>query len=213
MSLVSTPRPFVRCSSLTSVALVAVSLAVATSANASITHVTLNQTVTSKSGPYSLSITQGKITYTWEIGIQGIGQFGSYSYFTPTSTNTGVAATVAQPLQAERFIFEEGIGQTDFFSTFPTGGSSNNNLLLHNYGNGTGNFPSFGITQYAGFCFGSEQDTFFGWASFTMSGPNSFTLNDIAYTNGEIGAGMLIPAPGAVALLGLAGVAGTRRRR
>jgi len=203
----------VRCSSLISVALVAVSLAGATSANASITHVTFNQTVTSLTGPYTMTIQQGVNTYTWNIGIQSIGQFGSYSYFTPTSEHAGVAATVLQPLKAKRFVFEEGIGQADFFSTFPTGGSSNENLVLHNYGNGTGNFPAFGANQYAGFCFGTGLNTFFGWASFTMSGPNSVTLNDIAYTQGTIGAGMLIPAPGAVALLGLAGAAGTRRRR
>jgi len=191
----------------------AAAVAVATSANASITYVPLNETITSTSGAYALYIDQGESTYTWEIGIQSVGQFGSYSYFTPTSVHAGVAATVLQPLQAKRFVFEDGIGQADFFSTYPTGGSSNENLVLHNYGNGTGNFSSFGANQYAGFSFGTGLNTFFGWASFTMNGQNSITLNAIAYTQGTIGAGMLIPAPGAVALLGLAGAAGTRRRR
>ncbi|MBM4099434.1 MAG: hypothetical protein FJ260_05725 [Planctomycetes bacterium] len=203
----------VRCSSLISVALVAVSLAGATSANASITQVTINATVTPNTS-YTMTISEGGNAYTWEIGIVTTGQFGSYSFFTPTSVHTGVAATVLQPLKAKRFVFQEGIGQADFFSTYPTGtGSSTENMLLHNYGNGTGNFSSFGVNQYAGFSFGTGLNTFFGWASFTMSGPNSVTLNDIAYTQGTIGAGMLIPAPGAVALLGLAGAAGTRRRR
>jgi len=191
----------------------AAAVAVATSANASITYVPINMTLTPTSGVYELTIDQGDSVYGWAIGIQSVGQFGSYSFFTPTSPHTGVAATLSQPLKAKKFVFEEGIGQADFFNTYPTGGSSNENLVLHNYGNGTGNFSSFGANQYAGFSFGTGLNTFFGWASFTMSGPNSVTLNDIAYTQGTIGAGMIIPAPGAVALLGLAGAAGTRRRR
>ena len=162
---------------------------------------------------YTMSITEGGSTYSWQIGIVQAGPSATYSYFTPTTISTGVAAMILMPLQANRFEFEEGIGQEDFFNTFPTGGTANFNLTLHNYTDGSGMFPAFGVNQYAGFSFGGPFGTaYFGWASFTMAGPNSVTLNDFAYNNGSIGAGMLIPAPGAIALLGLVGLVGGRRR-
>ena len=162
---------------------------------------------------YTMSITEGGSTYSWEIGILEAGPFATYSYFTPTTISTGVGAMILMPLQANRYEFEEGIGSADFFNTFPTGGTANLNLTLHNYTNGSGMFPAFGVNQYAGFCFGGVAGTtYFGWASFTMAGPNSVTLNDFAYNNGSIGAGMIIPAPGAIALLGLVGLVGGRRR-
>ncbi len=160
---------------------------------------------------YTMSITEGGSTHSWEIGILQAGP--SVSYFTPITISTGVGATILMPLQANRFEFGEGIGAADFFNTFPTGGTANANLTLHNYNNGSGMFPEFGVNQYAGFSFGGPFGTaYFGWASFTMAGPNSVTLNDFAYNNGSIGAGMLVPAPGAIALLGLVGRVGGRRR-
>ena len=162
---------------------------------------------------YTMSITEGGETRSWEIGIVEAGPSATYSYFTPTTSSTGVGAMILMPLQANRYVFEDGIGAEDFFSTFPTGGTANFNRTLHDYTDGSGMFPAFGVNRYAGFSFGGVAGTaYFGWASFTMAGPNSVTLNDFAYNNGSIGAGMLIPAPGAIAPLGLVGLVGGRRR-
>ena len=67
-----------------------------------------------------------------------------------------------------------------------------------------------------GFRFSGESaETLYGWARFSLGASEAErSLIDYAYetTGGSILAGA-IPAPGAVALLGLAGLAGSRRRR
>jgi hypothetical protein len=161
---------------------------------------------------YTMSITEGGSTHSWEIGIVQTGPFATSSSFTPTNASTGVGAITLTPLQVHRYVFEDGSGAEDFFNTIPTGGTANHNRTLHRYTDGSGMFPAFGVNQYAGFCFDASRTTYFGWASFTVAGPNSVTMDDFAYGNGSIGAGMVIPAPGAIAPLGLVGLVEGRRR-
>jgi hypothetical protein len=62
---------------------------------------------------------------------------------------------------------------------------------------------------------GEASETLYGWARFSLGADEGQrSIIDYAYetTGGSIIAGA-IPAPGAVALLGLAGLAGSRRRR
>lgn len=173
----------------------------------------INASVTPSSS-YTMSITEGGTTYSWTVGIV-IGGPLHYSHFTPVTDATGVAVIAASPLDVFRFGFEEGIGAFDTFNFFPTSGTANSNLTMRDYAGNSGMFPPVGTSQYAGFAFGDAGNRFYGWASFDMVGPDLIVLNDFAYNNvaGEsIGAGMLIPAPGAIALLGLGGLVGRRRR-
>jgi len=209
MSHLKMHRSAVRFSSLTAGALLAVFLVGATSANAQIIWSgTINQTLNllpSGTSSYTMAITEGANTFEWEIHLLSAGEFGTSAVFGPSVQSTGVAATVLAPLTARRFNFESGIGQSDYFSFYPTEGTSNAYLLLHNYSNGQGNFSaSSSAPEYAGFSFGGVAGTdFFGWVSFTMEGVNRFRVNDYAYNNGPIGAGMLVPEPSSLALAGL----------
>ena len=207
------PSAAVRCSSLTAGALLAVFLVGATPANAAIVWSGEICALVTPTSSYTMAITEGGNTFSWNISLISEGQFGVSALFTPLSQHTGVAAELSG-FFATRFNFEQGIGQANFFRTYPTNGSSNAGLTLHDYGSGTGNFTGFSSApQYAGFSFGGPLGTaYFGWVSLTLTGENMLRVQEYAYNNGSIGAGM-IPAPGAVALLGLAGVAGKRRRR
>jgi hypothetical protein len=166
---------------------------------------------------YTMTITEGDETYSWQIEyrynyVPLVGETsGTGMYFTPMTASTGVAASLGAPWVAERFGFEQGIGPANFFSIYPTGGTSNEQITLRNT-NGQGNFtPGLGA-QYAGFSFGGPLGTsFYGWLSLNI-GVSSLVVNSFAYNNGPIGAGMFIPAPGAIALLGLVGLVGGRRR-
>jgi hypothetical protein len=176
----------------------------------------INATVTQDS-PYTMTITEGGSTYSWRIENstttilpQGVLAFSSS--FTPMSDSTGVAASLGAPWVATKFTFESSIGSGSFFSIYPTGGSSNETVTLRNTYTHVGNFSSFAANQYAGFSFGGRFGTaFYGWVSLTMEA-EKFVVNSFAYSNGPIGAGMTIPAPGAIALLGLVGLVGGRRR-
>jgi len=193
----------VRCSSLTAGALLAVFLFGATPANANIWSGPINAIVSlapSGTSIYSMVITNGTNTYSWNLQLQTEGQFGTAALFTPMVEKTGVAATLASPLTAKRFNFESPIGQSNSFSIYPTAGSSNNGLLLHNYQSGAGHFPASSPSQvYAGFSFGGVTGTdFFGWVGLVMQGPSQFTVTDYAYNNGTIAAGMIVPGPSGV---------------
>ena len=208
----------VRCSSLTAGSLLAVFLVGATPANAGIVWSgDINQVLTrdpSGTSSYTMAITVGADTFSWEINLQTEGPSGTSALFTPMSQHTGVAASLSAPLTATRFGFQNGIGPDDYFTMYPTTGTSNSGLLLQNYHHHTGNFPGMsGAPMYAGFIFGDPTDRYFGWVGLTMDGPDRLVVNSYAYNDDSIGAGMIIPGPGAVALLGLAGVAGKRRRR
>jgi hypothetical protein len=102
---------------------------------------------------------------------------------------------------------------------FPLGpGDENINLNMHDYISGEGTFDASG-TGYVGFGFGSGINFNYGWMQFTLdvdenSMSHSITLVDFAYNDeitGSIEVGA-IPAPGAIALLSIAGLAGRRRR-
>jgi hypothetical protein len=168
-----------------------------------------------QASPYTMTITEGGSTYSWQI--QNSTVSGPFlptfnSSFTPMSNSTGVAASLGAPWVATRFAFGSSIGPASFFSIYPTGGLSNETVTLRNTLTNAGNFNSFEANQFAGFSFGGAFGTaFYGWVSVTMSG-GTLVVNSFAYSNDPIGAGMTIPAPGAIALLGLVGLVGGRRR-
>ena len=173
----------------------------------------INQSITPGGTPYTMSITEGASTYQWSIGWE-VGGPLSYSYFTPLTNFAAVSVNAVDAMAAKAYGYEESIGLGASWNAFPTLGTANGNLKLHDYINGSGNFTAFGANQYAAFCFGdlrASSAVYFGWVSFTM-GKGGFTINDYAYNNGDIGAGV-IPAPGAIALLGMVGFVGGRRRR
>ena len=75
----------------------------------------------------------------------------------------------------------------------------------------------YNTTGYIGFRFSTDGGTswFFGWAKWTGGTDGTGALSEWAYNNtagGAITAGQ-VPAPGALALLGAAGLVGARRRR
>ena len=100
---------------------------------------------------------------------------------------------------------------------FPLGnGSENINLNLYNWETGAGNF-AIDETGYVGFGFGSGVNFNYGWMKFTVSQNGDSKIVNMtgwAYNdevNGSITVGQ-IPAPGALGLLAIGGLAGRRRR-
>jgi hypothetical protein len=177
----------------------------------------INVEVTQAS-PYTMTITEDGSTYSWRIENSSavspiLGLIIHNSSFTPMSNSTGVAASQGAPWVAVRFVMGSSIDGGSFFSIYPTGGSSNETVTLRNtFPPQVGNFSSFEANQHAGFSFGGPSGTaFYGWLSLTIEAER-LVVNSFAYTNGPIGAGMNIPAPGAIALLGLVGLVGGRRR-
>ena len=164
----------------------------------------------------------------YEFGIL-VGGPLDYSYITTTSENAGIFIPVSQissPADARNFSAGDTIGTlTEVLDMFPLGnGDENVNLTLHDYA-GTlenpGQFSANG-TGYVGFGFGSGVNYNYGWMEFTSweeefeGGVQSYiALTGWAYNdelNGSIEVGQ-IPAPGALGLLALAGLAGRRRRQ
>jgi hypothetical protein len=114
-----------------------------------------------------------------------------------------------------------------------TGGGANlpvNTMIMASSGFADGGSMVFGSGSYQwrlngenyfGFRMrlGTSQSMIYGWARMVIgSTPGQFTLThfgyqDLAGASLRIGEGMPIPAPGAIALLGAASMAGRRRRR
>ena len=184
----------------------------------------ISESASDTSDPVSVEIAG----LNYEFGIL-VGGPLDYSYITTTSENAGIFIPVSQissPAEARNFSAGDTIGTlTEVLDMFPLGnGDENVNLTLHDYA-GTlenpGQFSANG-TGYVGFGFGSGVNYNYGWMEFTSweeefeGGVQSYiALTGWAYNdelNGSIEVGQ-IPAPGALGLLALAGLAGRRRRQ
>jgi MYXO-CTERM domain-containing protein len=175
----------------------------------------INVEVTQAS-PYTMTITEGGMSFSWLI-TNYTTHHNTYSTFSPVYYTAGVAALQAEPGYATQFAYGSSIGGGSWYTPYPE------TVYLRNVSTGVptidaGNFNSYEANQYAGFSFVVWGDVFYGWLSVTMNG-ETLVVNSFAYTNGPIGAGMTtpapggdIPAPGAIALLGLVGLVGGRRR-
>lgn len=184
----------------------------------------ISESASDTSDPVSVDIAG----LNYEFGIL-VGGPLDYSYITTTSENAGIFIPVSQissPAEARNFSAGDTIGTfTEVLDMFPLGnGDENVDLTLHDYA-GTlenpGQFSATG-TGYVGFGFGSGVNYNYGWMEFTSweeefeGGVQSYiALTGWAYNdelNGSIEVGQ-IPAPGALGLLALAGLAGRRRRQ
>ncbi|MGA0420842.1 MAG: hypothetical protein ACO3P9_12555, partial [Phycisphaerales bacterium] len=141
-----------------------------------------------------------------------------YSFVSANNSGSGIFVGLGSLLFARNFTSGDTIGTfTEVLNMFPTGGGSNADITLYNYAaepGGEGNFPSTG-TGFVGFGFGGGVNFNYGWMRFTLEGPTRrVTLVDWAYESVvnqsiEVGA---VPAPGVLAVMAVAGLAGRRRR-
>lgn len=169
----------------------------------------INREVTQAS-PYTMTITEDGMYFSWLIT-----NTGTTSTFSPVYYTAGVAALQGVSEYATRFAYGSSIGGGSWYTPYP----ETVYLIRFEYPNSYGNFSCCEANQYAGFSFvGPYGVNFYGWLSVTIRG-QTLVVNSFAYTNGPIGAGMYtpdpggdIPAPGAIALLGLVGLVGGRRR-
>ncbi|MAB72293.1 MAG: hypothetical protein CMJ54_07275 [Planctomycetaceae bacterium] len=192
-------------------------LALAGSASADIVYSgDLGLTVSSGDAAIDVSIGDN----TWQFGVL-IGGPLDYTFVTALNEGAGLFVPIANEFSARNFAAGDNIGTfTSVLNMYPLGpgGSTNINLTMHDYVSGEGTFDASG-TGFVGFGFGGGIDFNYGWMQFTLdvdanSGSHSITLVDFAYNdevNGSIEVGA-IPAPGAIALLSIAGLAGRRRR-
>lgn len=154
----------------------------------------------------------------WELGIQTGGSL-DYAYVTALDEGAGVFVPLLSETEARNFDDGDEIGTlTSVLNMYPLGpGDENINLLMHDFSSGEGNFDANG-TGFIGFGFGGGVDFNYGWMQVMLASDNasqSLTLVDFAYNddvNGSIEVGA-IPAPGALGLLALGGLAGRPRRR
>jgi len=96
-------------------------------------------------------------------------------------------------------------------------GAYNNFFLNTNAASGALQGQFYNTTGYIGFRFSTDGGTswFFGWAKWTGGTDGTGALSEWAYNNtagGAITAGQ-VPAPGAAALVGMAGLIAARRRK
>jgi len=172
----------------------------------------LNLTVSSGDSAIDVSIGSNM----WQFGIEVAGPL-DYSFITALNEGAGVFVPLLNETSARNFAAGDNIGTlTSVLNMFPLGeDDADLNLLMHDYVNGEGTFDASG-TGFVGFGFGGGIDFNYGWMQFTLDvDADSITLVDYAYNdeiNGSIEVGA-IPAPGAIALLSLAGLAGRRRRQ
>lgn len=179
------------------------------------------------SGDLGLTVNSGDTAIDVSIG-DNMWRFGivlggplDYTYVTALNEGAGLFVPIASEFEARNFAAGDNIGTiTSVLKMFPLGeGDENINLNMHDYISGEGTFDASG-TGYVGFGFGGGIDFNYGWMQFTLdvdanSTNHSITLVDFAYNddvNGSIEVGA-IPAPGAIALLSIAGLAGRRRRQ
>ena len=154
----------------------------------------------------------------WELGILTGGPL-DYAYVTALDEGAGVFVPLLSESEARNFDDGDEIGTlTSVLNMYPLGpGDENINLLMHDFTSGEGNFDANG-TGFIGFGFGGGVDFNYGWMQVMLASDNtsqSLTLVDFAYNddvNGSIEVGA-IPAPGALGLLALGGLAGRPRRR
>ncbi len=154
----------------------------------------------------------------WQLGILTGGPL-DYAYVTALDEGAGVFVPLLSETEARNFDDGDEIGTlTSVLNMYPLGpGDENINLLMHDFTSGDGNFDANG-TGFIGFGFGGGVDFNYGWMQVTLASDNasqSLTLVDFAYNdavNGSIEVGA-IPAPGALGLLALGGLAGRPRRR
>jgi len=116
---------------------------------------------------------------------------------------------------------EAGVGSAiNLASGTVVGASSNFSLSTSTivFGSAAGNWQ-YGTSNFVGFRFvASSGNTHYGWMRFLMGSQPATgnlvtrTVVDFAYES-VVGASIVVPAPGALALLGVAGLAGGRRRR
>ena len=191
-------------------------LAVAGGASADIVYSgDLGLTVSSGDAAIDVSIGDN----TWQFGVL-LGGPLDYTFVTALNEGAGLFVPIANEFSARNFAAGDNIGTiTSVLNMFPLGpGGENINLTMHDYVSGEGTFDASG-TGFVGFGFGGGIDFNYGWMQFTLdvdenSMSHSITLVDFAYNddvNGSIEVGA-IPAPGAIALLSIAGLAGRRRR-
>ena len=173
----------------------------------------LNQTADYATGPGTIDI----MGHQWGFGHESGGPL-DYSYVSANNSGSGLFVELGSLLVARNFTSGDTIGTfTEVLNMFPTGGSGNDNINLYNYAaepGGEGNFPSNG-TGFVGFGFGGGVNFNYGWMRFTLEGPTRrVTLVDWAYesvANQSIEGGT-VPAPGVLAVMAVAGLAGRRRR-
>ena len=173
--------------------------------------------LTVSSGDAAIDVSIGD--NTWQFGVL-LGGPLDYTFVTALNEGAGLFVPIANEFSARNFAAGDNIGTiTSVLNMFPLGpGDENINLNMHDYVSGEGTFDASG-TGFVGFGFGGGIDFNYGWMQFTLdvdanSGSHSITLVDLAYNdevNGSIEVGA-IPAPGAIALLSIAGLAGRRRR-
>ena len=173
--------------------------------------------LTVSSGDAAIDVSIGD--NTWQFGVL-LGGPLDYTFVTALNEGAGLFVPIANEFSARNFAAGDNIGTiTSVLNMFPLGpGGENINLTMHDYVSGEGTFDASG-TGFVGFGFGGGINFNYGWMQFTLdvdanSGSHSITLVDLAYNdevNGSIEVGA-IPAPGAIALLAIAGLAGRRRR-
>jgi MYXO-CTERM domain-containing protein len=174
----------------------------------------LNQTADAATGPGTIDI----MGQQWGFGHESGGPL-DYSFVSANNSGSGVFVELGTLLRARNFASGDTIGTfTEVLNMFPTaGGSENANITLYDYAagdGGEGNFPSTG-TGFVGFGFGGGVNFNYGWMRFTLEGlTRRVTLVDWAYESVvnqsiEVGA---VPAPGVLAVMAVAGLAGRRRR-
>jgi hypothetical protein len=155
--------------------------------------------------------------FNYEFGIEVAGPY-EYAYVTTTSEDAGLFVPLLNETSARNFAAGDNIGTlTAVLNMYPLGGSSNMNLNMYDFVTGDGEF-NLEETGYVGFGFGSGVDFNYGWIELTVfaEGSNKWiNMTGWAY-NDEINQSITvgqIPAPGALGLLAIAGLAGRRRRQ
>lgn len=168
----------------------------------------LNQTADSVTGPLTIDI----MGQQWGFGHESGGPL-DYSFVSANNSGSGIFVQLGNLLVARNFASGDTIGTlTEVLNMHPTGGD----IVLHNYADPSdaGNFPSSG-TGFVGFGFGGGVNFNYGWMRFTLDGlTRRVTLVDWAYesvVNQSIQVGT-VPAPGVLAVMAVAGLAGRRRR-
>ncbi len=151
---------------------------------------------------------------TYEFGILTGGPL-DYAYISTSSEGAGLFVTATDVFNARNFSAGESIGTlTAVLDMYPLGGGSENiNLSMYDFVTDTGNW-NLGETGYVGFGFGSGTDFNYGWIEFTIN-EGEMSMTGFAYNdevNQSITVGQ-IPAPAALSLLAIAGIASRRRRR